>query len=202
MEFCRENELLSLERWAKNLYKDIREKAAELKKLRFEGRKMALNRVFEILYDNYNPSEAEFEITYDSKPKDINYQWFIYDSIITKINNFIKETNKKIKIRVQLFNQDLTKEAAKQIKEYHFERYNKSLKTIRLKPIVDMDLSKNALQLTFEHMLSQKISDKYTRNLNELLDCIPLSIFDAILSNINKFLLIHLRILGINLFIN
>lgn len=187
MEFCRENELLSLERWAKNLYKDIREKAAELKKLRFEGRKMALNRVFEILYDNYNPSETEFEITYDSKPKDIRYQWFIYDSIITKINNFIKETNKKIKIRVQLFNQDLTKEAAKQITEYHFEKYYKSLKIIKLKPIVDMDLSKNVLQLTFEHMLSQKISDKYTRSLNESLDYIPLSIFDAILSNIREF---------------
>lgn len=184
---CRENELLSLERWTKNLYKDFREKAAELIKLRSKGRKMALNRAFEILYDNYNPSEAEFEITYGSKPEDINYQWFIYDSIITKINNITKETNKKIKIRIKLFNQDLTMETAKQIAEYHFERHYKSLKTIRLKPIVDMDLSKNALQLTFEHILSQKISDKYTRSLNQLLDCIPLSIFDAILSNINEF---------------
>ena len=185
LESCEKSNLTDLLNHLRELYESLKKAVDPLNKLRIEGKKYAINKIFEILSQNYIYQEREkILLNFEAKPEKIGIDDYIWDSIIPKIDDLIINHKGIFTLELNLSSKKIT-ELVYNILKTHLKAYayrDTHYITFGTKLLIPKNISEKTILITTKIECRYVDGDLFENNLEVILQ----NLIDIIKINFNK----------------
>ena len=180
IDLIKAKEFIEFEPFFEEIQQEIDNFIKKINRIRKNGTKYSINKIFKILQIHYNPQETLSQIEISTTFKEFDIVGGFYSQIIEKLHEFLEEINGNKILRINFSNMELRDEGkrtiAKSIKSFWKDSF-------RLKILEDS--STKSIDLSYEALLD--LGDRF--DLDENLEAILNELISVISVNYNQLII-------------